>query len=197
MVPKIKKIFLFLFVFILMNDLYANVLKFNPSNTSVEFLVIGNPSAIKIKGEKAKVYGDMTLFKNNLNSNLKVDLNEFTTGIEMRDEHMKEKYLETQKAEYRYAQLSIIDYLIPEDYWNNKKELNTEFNGKLTLHGVTKNINGRIIFPPYTKGNIVLTNANFNIKLTEFNIEIPSFVGITVAEEVKIEVKLPLELNSI
>lgn len=194
MEPKIKLILKLAFLCFFTNSLQAEVIKFNPASTSVEFLAIGNPSAIKIKGEKAKVYGEITFIQNVLNSKLKIDLNEFETGVEMRDEHMKENYLETNKAENRYANLTVVDLSIPADYWKNGKELNADFKGKLTLHGITKDIAGKIFFPPFSKGKELLTISQFTIKLTEFNIEIPSFVGITVAEDVKIEVKLPLEV---
>lgn len=190
--PKIKLILKLSFLYLFTNGLNAEVILFNPTDTSVEFLAIGNPSAIKIKGEKAKVQGEISLLHNVLNSKLKIDLNEFATGIEMRDEHMKENYLETNKGENRFAYLSVVDLSIPTAYWQSGKELNTDFQGKLTLHGVTKDVSGKIYFPPFIKGKELLTNSQFNIKLTDFNIQIPSFVGITVAEDVKIDVKLPL-----
>lgn len=191
---KIKLILKLTFLCLFINSLQAEVIKFNPASTAVEFLAIGNPSAIKIKGEKAKVHGEISLIKNILNSQLKIDLNEFETGVEMRDEHMKENYLETNKPENRYANLTVIDLSIPADFWKNSKELITDFKGKLTLHGVTKEITGKIFFQPFTKGKELQTNSQFTIKLSDFNIEIPSFVGITVAEDVKIDVKLPLEI---
>lgn len=164
----------------------------NHSKSSVEFLCIGNPSALKIKGEKAKVQGQINNSDNSFSAKLKVDLNEFVTGIEMRDEHMKEKYFETDKPENRYASLEINNLSIPASFWKKSEEFVGEFKGTLLLHNVQKEISGKITFSPYKKGDEVLTVSRFPLKLSDFNISIPSFVGITVAEEVNIEVKLPL-----
>lgn len=169
-------------------------IELNQSKSSVEFLCIGNPSALKIKGEKAKVQGLVFNTENILGAKLKVDLNEFVTGIDMRDEHMKEKYFETNKPENRYATLEIINLNIPESFWKKNEEFKGEFKGKLTLHNVVKDISGKITFSPYKKGAEVITVSNFPIKLSDYKIEVPSFVGITVAEDVNVEVKLPLTI---
>ncbi len=197
MEPKIKSKITIIYIgvlFFTMKPVLAETITFNPSESSVEFLAIGNPSALKIKGTKAKVQGDVTLKANVISAKLKVDLNEFETGIEMRDEHLKENYLETHKPENRFALIEIIDMTLPLDYLKSSKDFESPFKGQLTLRGVTKEIIGKISFTPYKKGSLVLTTSQFSIKLTNFNIEVPSFVGITVTEDVNIEVKLPLNI---
>lgn len=164
----------------------------NQSKSTVEFIAIGNPSALKVKGEQAKVQGQVSCTANVIAAKLKVDLNEFVTGIEMRDEHMKEKYFETEKPENRYATIEIVNLNIPESFWTKSEEFKSEFKGKLVLHNIEKDISGSIIFSPYKKGNEISTISRFTVKLSSFNIAVPSFVGITIAEDVNVEVKLPL-----
>jgi polyisoprenoid-binding protein YceI len=164
----------------------------NSNKSSVEFLAIGNPSALKIKGEKAKVQGTVTYADRSLGAKFKVDLNEFVTGIDMRDEHMKEKYLETDKAENRYSTFEIFDVSIPENFWTKNEEFKGEFKGKLKLHNIEKEIVCKISFSPYKKGEDIMTVSKFTLKISDFKIEIPSFVGITMAETVDVEIKLPL-----
>lgn len=164
----------------------------NQNKSSVEFVAVGNPSALKIKGEQAKVQGQVSCTSNIISAKLKVDLNEFVTGIEMRDEHMKEKYFETEKSENRHATIEIGNLNIPESFWVKNEEFKAEFKGKLVLHNMEKDISGKIIFSPYKKGNEVLTTSQFSLSLSDFNIAVPSFAGITVAQDVNVEVKLPL-----
>lgn len=161
-------------------------------NSTVEFMAIGSPSAIKIKGEKAKVDGVVQIENNKLQAILKVDLTIFETGMEMRDEHMKENYLQTDKAENKFAQLEIQNLNIPAEYWKNSKELNLDFSGDLTLHNVKKSIVGKISLSPYKENSPINTISELKVKLSEHKIDIPSFAGITVAEDVNITVKLPL-----
>lgn len=193
MVLKIKYCFFsLLFIYSTLSLAQIEKIEINQNKSSVEFLAIGNPSSLKIKGEKAKVQGQISSTENIFGAKLKVDLNEFVTGIDMRDEHMKEKYFETDKPENRYATLEISNLNIPESFWKKNEEFKGEFKGKLVLHNVEKDISGKITFSPYKKGTEVTTVSSFPIKLSDFKIAVPSFVGITVAEDVNIEVKLPL-----
>ncbi|WP_185903023.1 YceI family protein [Bacteriovorax stolpii] len=174
----------------------AEKIAVDSKNSAVEFLAIGSPSAIKIKGEKAKVDGVVQIENNKLQAILKVDLNTFETGMEMRDEHMKENYLQTDKPENKIAQLEIKNLNIPTEYWKNSKELNLEFTGDLTLHNIKKPIIGKILLSPYKDNSTINTTSELKIKLSEHKIEIPTFAGITVAEDVNISVKLPLIITA-
>ncbi|MEA9358468.1 YceI family protein [Bacteriovorax sp. PP10] len=173
----------------------AEKITVDTKNSTVEFLATGSPSAIKIKGEKAKVDGDIKIENNKLQAILKVDLNSFETGMEMRDEHMKENYLQTDKAENKFAQLEIQNLNIPIEYWKNSKELRLDFSGELTLHNVKKSVAGKILFPPFKKDLSINTISELQIKLSDYLINIPSFAGITVAENVSIIVKLPMVVS--
>lgn len=173
----------------------ADKITVDTKNSTVEFFATGNPSAIKIKGEKAKVDGDIKIENNKLQAILKVDLNSFETGMEMRDEHMKENYLQTDKAENKFAQLEIQNLNIPIEYWENSKEIRLDFSGDLTLHNIKKSVSGKILFPPFKKDLSINTISELQIKLSDYLINIPSFAGITVAENVSIIVKLPLAIS--
>jgi hypothetical protein len=54
------------------------------------------------------------------------------------------------------------------------------------LHGKEQGVKGTYLAKD---GKI---DAKFQIKLTDFGIEIPSYLGITVAETVDVQVALPL-----
>ncbi len=74
-----------------------------------------------------------------------------------------------------------------KDEFNPEKPKLSEqnFKGMLTLRGVTKPVEGK-----FSVGNKRDVSASFKIKLTDFNVEIPKYLGVTVADEVNIDVKI-------
>ena len=76
---------------------FATAATMNVSSTKVEFLAIGKPSAIKIRGKGEKLESKLQLAGKTLTGQFVFDLTSLNTGIDTRDEHMKEKYLETGK----------------------------------------------------------------------------------------------------
>ena len=162
-------------------------LSFDNSQSSAEFLAVGRPSMIKIKGKGAQVLGQATIEGKVLNGELKLDLDQFDTGIEMRNKHMKEKYLETGKPENKFAVLQLkkfdgIDSLTS----SNGEKKSVPFEGTLTFHGVKKDVSGTTDLK--WKDNTFDGVSNFKVKLSEFNVGIPSFAGVTVAEDVDVTV---------
>src|SRR3989338_6695806 len=61
----------------------------------VRFLAVGKPSMLKIHGKGKILAADFQLEKESLKGSAEVDLNSIDTGIALRNQHMKEKYLET------------------------------------------------------------------------------------------------------
>lgn len=154
--------------------------------SSVEFSAVGKPGFLRINGHGAKVSGRTTLSGDSLEGTFTVKLDEFTTGIDLRDEHMKTKYLET--AKYPHAVLSLV---VPAAKLATAGDVS--FKGKLTLHGVEKDISGTATLTPSSDQKTVATDAQFQIKLSEFKIDIPSYLGITVAEDVDVHVQFTAE----
>jgi polyisoprenoid-binding protein YceI len=168
--------------FFLFSTTYAKTLDFS-SGVSVEYTAKGNPGLLIINGTGAKAKG---FFKNEskaLNGSFTLNLKEFTSDLEMRDDHLRENYLEVHKSGFDQAKLVINDVAL-QDFPENGKWIQENFKGMLTLHGVTKEVK------LYADLNVVDSIASgkifFKIKLNDFNINIPSFAGITVAEEVTI-----------
>jgi len=161
-----------------------------PEKSTVEFLAVGRPSALKIKGEGAKAEGRIEILEGNLSGELKTDLEQFQTGIKLRDRHMKEKYLETGKDGFKIAVLKLTEAKIPDGFLQNEKGVEgLPFKGSLKLHGVEKEISGVFSAKPNKEGNAIEGEAQFKIKLTDFGVAIPSFSGITVAEDVELKTR--------
>lgn len=160
---------------------------FRPSEGKTTFLAIGKPSMIKINGEGQGPEGNLQVHKNTLNGSLKVDLNQLTTKIELRDDHMKNKYLEV--AKYPAATLELVDLQLPTDF-TSLPETDTEvpFKGKFTMHGKTSDISGKATIRK--KANDVTGSAEFGFKITDHLDTLPSWLGVKVAENVTVKVQL-------
>lgn len=151
----------------------------------LEFLAIGKPSMIRIKGEGPAPQGTVSIKDKKATGEFKIALQSLTTGIDMRDSHMKEKYLEVQKnpdAILKISDLEVNDLKAGKDL---------PFKGTLLLHGVEKPVSGTYTHEGTETSQKV--KAAFNVLLTDHTIEIPSYAGIKVAD--KVEVKIELELK--
>ncbi len=165
--------------------------------SDVTFLAVGRPSAIKIRGEKGKPEGHLSFSPDGkADGEIKVDLDQFVTGISMRDRHMKEKYLETSKEGFRYAIIKITKVEFPADFWPSQKTGEYPFVGSLTLHGQKRDVAGKIKIDE-RKADSLKGNSIFTIKLTDYGIQIPSFSGITVAENVDVQVNFDARTSSV
>jgi len=149
----------------------------------VSFVAVGKPGFLKIKGDGAKLRGKASLDQNKISGEFEVDLSPLTTGIDLRDEHMKEKYLETGK--FPTAKLR----LDPISYDGVVSTIDTDFSGYLTIKGTEKPISGKFTAQGLLGANVEGT-ANFEIKMSDFPIGVPSHLGVTVAESVKVSVKI-------
>lgn len=154
------------------------------SSCLVKFIAVGNPSQLKIEGKSTAATGQIeTTIKDKktfLKGTVDVSLGSFVTGLKMRDNHMKEKYLEVGK--FPKATLSITDIELADG-------VETATKGKLSLHG--KDIDTTDLKVTIKKdGDKYSVKGNFTIDLEQFGIAIPSFAGITVAKTVTVDTEL-------
>ena len=163
----------------------------NKTKGFIEFKATGNPSAFNIIGKGEGPKGLIKIEGSNFTGNLSFALDTLDTEIELRNEHMKKKYLETGK--YPLALLTLTKLSLPSGDGEVKK---VPFEGNLNLHGVNKPVKGIIGSMERKKGEIKV-EAEFEINLSDFAISIPSFADITMAEkvEVKVEFSGPFSLK--
>ncbi len=155
----------------------ATEYEFKPEAGKVEFKTKGWPNLVTIKGEGTGVTGKLSQAADKVNGELVFNLTTLKTGIDLRDSHMKDKYLEVKQ--FPTAKLKLSDVTVPE-----KLDGRFDFQGTLTLHGVEKQVNGKAELEN-DNGAIKMT-AEIPIKLSDFKIAIPSYKGITVAEKVNV-----------
>jgi len=115
---------------------------------------------------------------------LVVDLRTIDTGIRLRNDHLREKYLEVDKAPgYDTATLSEIDLkgLSPDA----PKGKGT-FSGSFMLHGTRKTVGGPVEIREAGAGFLV--KASFPVNLSDYNIPVPRYLGLGVKNTVQVEV---------
>lgn len=151
----------------------------------VEFVAIGRPSAVKIHGEGSGLTSALVFSKNAVQGHFDFPVDQFDTGIEMRTRHMKEKYFET--AKFPQATLELTSVALPQSPADSGFSVkDVPFQGNLTFHGVTKPVQGR--FNANAKSGSIAGTADFEVKTTDFGMEVPKYLGITVAENVQVHV---------
>lgn len=150
----------------------------------VEILAMGRPAFIRIQGVGSAPQGNIQLDGRNIKGEFEFDLASLDTGIKMRNEHMKTKYLEVDK--YPRAKLVIESATLSKDWSVKNPDLKSaEFSGNLTLHGVTRPVKGT-----FSMGADRDVLAEFDVKLSDYQVAVPSFAGITVKDDVSIKVKI-------
>jgi polyisoprenoid-binding protein YceI len=140
----------------------------------VSFRAVG-PGGLAIVGTAS----ELTLKEQGSNLAVTVGLRGLKTGIELRDKHMKEKYLETQK--YPTA------VLVVDKSKLTAPSSGAEVNGTLTLHGTTKPV--RVHYFATGTAKQVHVEGEFRVNMKEFGIPVPSYLGVTVKPDVHVTAK--------
>ncbi|MGE0631173.1 MAG: YceI family protein [Pseudobdellovibrionaceae bacterium] len=150
---------------------------------SVSFLAIGKPSFLKIKGKGDSLKGKAEVAGSQVTGEFQFPLKNLSTGINMRDEHMKDKYL--QVSQFPNATLKITKLDLPVDFDVKNSELKDQkFEGTMQIHGKEKPIAGTANF----NGKDSTLTAKMNLKISDYGVDIPSYMGITVSEDVEVEI---------
>jgi len=115
---------------------------------------------------------------------LAVDLRTLDTGIGLRNEHLREKYLEVNKASgFDTATLTKIDLIGMN---TDAPEGKGAFTGSLTVHGVTKMVTGSV--EVRREGAGLHVKALFPVTLSDYGIPAPRYLGVGVKDTVRVEV---------
>ncbi len=116
---------------------------------------------------------------------LRVDLATFDTGIDLRDSHLRDNYLEVARGpEFQQAVLSsiVLDDPLPDGGGRHE----TAFSATLSLHGVQSTIAGEAELT--RRDGRIEVRATFPVSLEEFDIPPPRYLGVGVRDTVEITV---------
>ena len=116
-----------------------------------------------------------------------VDLNTVDTGIGLRNRHMRENYLHTDK----YPKTHFTAKLIKAEK-KSETEYEVEAEGKFFVHGVEKQkvIKGQLKKIDNEKYKV---SASFIVALSDYNIEVPSIMFYKIDENMELTVEFYLK----
>jgi polyisoprenoid-binding protein YceI len=142
-----------------------------PTNAKVSFLVSG-PAGMKIEGttSELKVTDDGT------NLILVVPLASLTTGISLRDKHMKD---DLEVSKYPEASLAIARSAL--NFPANGASAEADVSGILTLHGQTKPVS--VHYDAKADSGAFLAHGKIHFNMSDFGVVVPSYLGVTVKPE--------------
>lgn len=116
-----------------------------------------------------------------INGAVLIELSTFETGISLRDRHLRNNYFEVQRgAEFAVAKLENIKV--------ERLSGKSTFRGTLMLHGVRREISGTA--DVQSNGRGYRLNATFPLRISDFKIPEPQYLGVGVTDEISIQVAL-------
>jgi polyisoprenoid-binding protein YceI len=119
-----------------------------------------------------------------VDGSLAVNLRTLDTGISLRNEHLRENYLEVGKGVgFDTATLSDIDL---NGFNPDAPSGKGSFTGLLSLHGVSKAVTGAVDIRQSGAG--LRVKASFPVQLSDYSIRTPRYLGIGVKDTVQVEV---------
>jgi polyisoprenoid-binding protein YceI len=125
---------------------------------------------------------------------INIDLASLETGIAMRNQHMRERFLQT--SDFPTATFKSVGIVLPKAVEPNKPIEGT-IRGDFTVHGVTKQITVplRVVYIPESEltkssrgpGDWIHATTNFTIKLGDYGIAVPQQLMLKLADSVDIK----------
>jgi polyisoprenoid-binding protein YceI len=112
------------------------------------------------------------------------------TGIDLRNNHMKDSYLETET--HRFAEFT--GELEPEFDPSIKTEQQASVTGTFQIHGVEREINVQGTIKPVESG--LQLDAGWTVLLEDYNIDKPKVVFYELASEQEINISILLKLQN-
>ncbi len=118
-----------------------------------------------------------------------VSIKQFKFENALMEEHFNENYLESSKFPKAIFKGTLANSDVVK--WNQEGTYQVRVEGKLTLHGVTKNVTttGTIA----VKNKQISANAALLIGLADYDIKVPSVVGFKIAKEAKVSIQAILQ----
>jgi len=118
-----------------------------------------------------------------------MDLSTIDTGINLRNQHLREKYLEVGKGKgFDHAVLSEIRLVGVSGVDGESFEGRTGFSGTLLLHGMEQPVEGTADIT--RQGTDRRVRAEFRLTLSDFGIATPEYLGVGVGNKLLVQVQM-------
>jgi len=116
-----------------------------------------------------------------------VPLTNLSTGIALRDRHMKEKYLETDKYPTAELKISRGELKVPPEGGTEESSA----NGMLKIHGTEKKVPFK--YRASEAGGLYTVDGSLQLNMGDYGIATPSFMGATVKPDVDVKASFRLQ----
>lgn len=137
----------------------------------VTFYAEGSPGALDIEGKS----GELSLTDDGTTVTAKVPLASVSTGIDLRDDHMKNKYMGIASFPDLLLRFNRADLKVPTDAGQSTTGT---LAATFSAHGVEQPVT---VTYTVKKGKSALeVDASFDYDISKHGVEIPSYLGITV-----------------
>ncbi len=137
------------------------------------------PAGMKIVGQTS----DLDIDDQGAKIVIKVPLRNLTTGISLRDDHMRNKYL--QIGSFPNAELSVDRATI--HFPNGDGTASGDATGTMAIHGKTKNVSFH--YNVARTGGALHVGGTTKLDLRDYGIDVPSYLGVTVKPDIDVEVQ--------
>jgi polyisoprenoid-binding protein YceI len=152
------------------------------------------------KTSDAKGYVDVDInnVKSATSGKFEVDLASLKTGIDMRDGHMREQYLQTDKFPKAVFELTRV-VEASNNIFEDQKPARIVVEGNFTIHGVTKALSIPLTITYFKEsestknrlpGDLLHIEGTFDVLLSDHNIERPQFVILKLDDKQKVNIDL-------
>ena len=139
------------------------------------------------QGKTDRMEGTLTLdpsaVRDSITVHLEVDLASLDTGKKMRNQHMRENHLETDK--FPKAIFDGAAVLSPAGAkLEAGKTVEFQIEGTFAIHGVSRRLRcpAQATYAPAGKGGKIAFSAQFNVALPDYQIKRPEFLFLKLAE---------------
>lgn len=133
------------------------------------------PGGFKLEGKTEQV----SLKDDGKTVTIVVPLGTLKTGIDLRDRHMREKYLEVEKYPDAVLEVPWSAIQLPADGQTSTQTV----PGKMTLHGKTHDVS--VTYTLKRAGDAYDASGKVPLNLKDYDINLPNYLGVTVKPEIE------------
>jgi polyisoprenoid-binding protein YceI len=170
-------------LFLALAVLTQGALALSQSGESSVTILAHGPAGLKIEGKSAQI----SLEKDASAVIFKVPIAPIETGISLRDRHLREM-LDAEKFPAAILRVSRADLTFP----SQREPAEGTAKGELTLHGRSRSVEVHYRAEP-GQGGVTRVRGSLRLDLRDFDVESPSYLGVSVAPEVEVKVELTVE----
>lgn len=182
----IKILLVTLFLFSLPVKAKPYRFELSQGKSQVDFEGTGKPSMLKIHGTSEEKLNGFFVFDGKKFSGKAIfDLASLDTGIDIRNDHMKNRYLEVSK--FPKAELEIKEISFTRDFNPQSFKVAGPFKGVLQLHGISHPVAGKINLN--AKEGELEVECEYSLSIIDFKIQRPAYANISMTDDVHVTAK--------